>query len=314
MYDSLNIDGNSHDSLDILSRLNSFKNLYDKINEINKLYRIIKNRPTTAFTTKFLNMIESTCFSDSYICDTSVDFVYDSRKRKFNSSFNEKEILDTIVYQTRKCICDELGSFVGIHNDPLFNLCRMTSSYVKINANKAKINCHTIMLSPYLNMKLDGGIYHYASIITIGDKKYIVDLTYKQFFTAVYCALERKGMPGYSVVLPGVFMLMNDSRYKTASELLKSGYIEATDENIKNYMDGFIISYRNNVYYDDMGFVDYTTHYSADDYREFLYFEDNSFYDTPLEHLGFYESNTQIDNTDLVFDTDGNNCLIRALK
>ena len=45
-----------------------------------------------------------------------------------------------------------------------------------------------------------------------------------------------------------------------------------------------------------------------------LYFEDNSFYDTPLEHLGFYESNTQIYNTDLVFDTDGNNCLIRALK
>ena len=243
------------------------------------------------------------------MCDCNPDFIYPNTKIKYSNNFNEQELLNYLILKCRIDICHLLRDKRGLEKDCLANLCDLVSLIVCKECYKHSIKCKRIFLSPYLNSKRTGGFFHYANIITIGDKEYIVDLSYKQFFTFVFSALERIGMAGYSLVLPGIFMMMNESRYKTASEILKKGYVKATDENIKNYMDGFIISYRNGQYYDDMG--NYITYYTADDYKAFLYEGDNSFYDIPSEYVGFTENSCQIQDTNLVFDNDGNNYLKR---
>lgn len=289
----------------------SIKDPQEKINRINELYRIIKSGECTTFITKIINKVEEDCLLDLHLCESMPDFIYPNGKIKYSKDFDEEELLNYLIIKCRTDICDILRDKRGLEKDSLENLCDTVSLLVQKECSRRSIKSKRVLLSPYLNSKKTGGFFHYANVVTIGNNNYIVDLSYRQFFTLVFSALERIGMPGYSLVLPGIFMMMNESRYKTAYELLKKGYIKATDENVKNYMDGFIISYRNGLFYDDMGFVNYSTYYTADDYRSFLYEGDKSFYDMPLEYIGFTENNYQIQNSDLVFDKDGNNYLRR---
>ena len=87
---------------------------------------------------------------------------------------------------------------------------------------------------------------------------------------------ERCGLVGFAGCCMGRYMLMNESRRRTAMELLKNGFIEMTPENVKNYFDGFILQGRNGKYYEQLGKKvideeDYSTEYTEFDYLSALY-------------------------------------------
>lgn len=111
--------------------------------------------------------------------------------------------------------------------------------------------------------------FHYANILYIQDKEYLVDLSYKQFFKKNRSFLEEIGVVGLCAPLAGTFMLMDSERKQVAEELLKNGFIELKDNHFKAYCDGFTISYRNGLYYKNYNNL-YSTNYTNQDYKNFV--------------------------------------------
>ena len=83
--------------------------------------------------------------------------------------------------------------------------------------------------------------------------------------------IEKLGLLYSTGCSPGIYMLYDNQHAKTALTILKRGWIEATDTNLKNYLDGFAISYRNGLYYDENNTLQYDTKYTAQEYREMLF-------------------------------------------
>ena len=74
---------------------------------------------------------------------------------------------------------------------------------------------------------------------------------------------------------PGVYMSLDETKKKVALKILKDGYIILNNDNYKNYLDGFTLSYRNGYYYDLQSKIDYNVCYNIDDYTNFLFNSDN---------------------------------------
>lgn len=148
------------------------------------------------------------------------------------------------------------------------------------------IKCHTIRLDPGYDKDLAlfyGDGYHYFNIVELDDNYFLIDLTYKQFFMKRQNILERLNVVLFSGCLPGAFMELDEGRKKTADELLKYGFINLNEDNFKDYLDGFTMSYRNGLYYSEN---DYSG-YSIDQYIDFLNGRDNMSNHEDIKYLGY---------------------------
>ena len=184
---------------------------------------------------------------------------------------NEKDcesMMRYIVHQTRS----RLSKHNNLKNDSLENLCINTSYDVESICKELGVNQKCFWCSE----NLSSGTFHCFNVVDFilptGDTKYyLVDCTYRQFFTYSESFLERIGMPLNEGANIGTFMMMDESRKKIAEEILTNGYIEFTPEVIKKYFDGFIFSGRNGKYYESLGKTsltktDYEPFYSCEDY------------------------------------------------
>ena len=82
-------------------------------------------------------------------------------------------------------------------------------------------------------------------------------------------------------------MIMSEERKKVAEVLLKRGWIELDQNVFKHYMDGFAISFRNGLYYEQTNDFSYTTNYTASDYEKFLFGADTQILHEGDEVLGY---------------------------
>ena len=180
--------------------------------------------------------------------------------------------LQHIVHYTRS----QLNKEVDVMNNNLEGYCISAcedTKYIceRLNIKHEKFSC---------NHKLSTGNFHCFSIVTFSlkngiKKKYLIDCTYRQFFTYADSFLERIGLlQNYGCGL-GTYMLMDESRKKTAEELLINGYIELTETTAKQYFDGFIFEGRNGLYYQELGKnklnkYDYIPNYTGNDYLNAL--------------------------------------------
>lgn len=139
--------------------------------------------------------------------------------------------------------------------------------------------------SPFEEM-FEDSIRHYASLIKLNDKKYLVDITYRQFFMINQNNINRIGVPYLNSCNPGFFMMKNESYKKIAQHLIDFGWIEATNQNLKAYFDGFAISFRNGIYYEDMKEFIFKTNYRAEDYISFLNGKGSQLEKEPVISLG----------------------------
>lgn len=184
---------------------------------------------------------------------------------------NEGDIikaLKCIVHAERKRLNEE----EDIHNATLSKKCINSSWNVEQYCNENDIKCRRFSCSTTLSP----GRFHAFCIVKfkLPDgkiKNYLVDCTYRQFFTYKGSFLERCGLVGFQGCSMGRYMLMDESRMSTAEKLLRHGYIEMTPENIKNYFDGFILEGRNGKYYerlkkDFISIEDYYPEFTFEDY------------------------------------------------
>lgn len=257
--------------------------------EMSFLYDSLKKRVVSCE-----NLLENTS-----IIDSAPIFSYNNeyfRKTKYKDLKNTQERLDYIVWCARRNIVDRFRKFYGedvfLEDFFLVNECLTVSVYVEILCEKLGIWCKTIKIPPAYtdDIKLyDGDGFHYFNIVKIDGFIYIVDCTYRQFFKLDVNLLERLGVPSMNGCDAGVYMTIGNSRKKTAKDILQNGWVVASPENAKNYLDGFTLSFRNGLYYERNGKVNYDVPYTLNDYKKFFEGKDNQINHESYRCLGVQE-------------------------
>ena len=214
-----------------------------------------------------------------YICDTYL---------KLNNNKDEN-ILNYIIKKTSDKILFYFNDkYSNINEVDMTNNCVAISFWVKDICDELNIPCKIVKLYPGFDekTKIFGGYgFHYFNIVTIQNKDYLVDISYKQFFKKNTNFFEEIGVPYLCAPLAGTFMLMDENRKKLADELLENGFIELTKDSLKLYCDGFALSYRNGLYYKYFG-NNFNTNYTSEDYINFLLGADSQINHEPIECLG----------------------------
>lgn len=219
-----------------------------------------------------------------YIIDTNIASVkkptLDSKAEflrcKVFKKYEIEDVLDYIVYYGRKKLVPNQD--IRKYDDyDVVNRCSSSSKNVDDIADVFELGHRIVRIDPgfsYEDLLLNGSGKHYFNIIEYKGKEFLVDVSYKQFFKKHACSLERLGVPLLFPPLAGIFMIQDDFRKQVAECLLKRGWIELTPETGKAYFDGFAISYRNGLYYEDKDIV-FETDYTYANYKNFLKGIDN---------------------------------------
>lgn len=214
--------------------------------------------------------------------------------RDINDTTTHENILNAIALEANTCLYKTLGFMKNYQKSAgkldLSDKCDKSAIIVKKICDELNIKCIVQKIEAGFQKDstlLDGSGYHYFNIIILDGKRYLMDLTYQQFFMMNNNNLDRLGTPLLTGCAPGVYMNMDASRLKTAKQILGSYWIEATDENLKHYFDGFALSYRNALYYENMPTRVFTTDYTATDYLNFLDGKDSQINHETEECLGF---------------------------
>ena len=102
-------------------------------------------------------------------------------------------------------------------------------------------------------------------------KQYLIDTTYRQFFKTIMCENPDYRLNGTYVMDPGYFLCSRiwktEESIKMATQLLKKGYVELTDENLKLYIDSFMYS---SIYRTNQNLLHYKKRLDIDYYRSRL--------------------------------------------
>lgn len=214
-------------------------------------------------------------------------------------------ILNFLVDRTRRMLrycgseCDNLFGLEENSNNTraqsfeemdLADKCYKSAWYVYDVATHFDIDAKVITMEPGFILcsplyERTGG--HCYTIVFLDDREYLVDCTYSQFFLKKRCMPEKIGNMLSPGCAPGFFMTMTPSRRRVADKILKDGWILLTDEVLKDYLDGFVLSDRNGLYYEATGDFSATTPYSAADYKKMLRADTDILDYEPRETLGY---------------------------
>ena len=219
--------------------------------------------------------------------------IFTNQLQEISSQSSPEQILSYLVNETRRFLIEKYSK-TNKENDinkmDFANYCKEASQKVKQHCDEQKIRCEKVIIHPGFSEEeflYNGNRFHFMNIVYINNIRYLVDCTYRQFFTLRLNMLERIGIVNLSGCKPGIFMLMTESRKKTAEKILKDGWIELTESVLKDYLDGFSLSFRNGLYYEKTNDFSFTTPYSANDYMRFLLGEDNQVNHEGNEVLGY---------------------------
>lgn len=256
------------------SQENAANEFYTKLKELSYLYYKGKNLP---FSFRYLSQeivnFEGLLPSNYIVSIMPHDFSKSISKPK--TLANPELVLDYIIDKTRNYLYDYITfdeRLFSYESCDLQNECKNAVDFINGLAMDLGIDFQKILICPAFSM--DWGYeysgVHYFTILFIHDKAYIVDPTYSQFCLKKRCNLIRLGTPLVPLCAPGTFMLYDKTREDVLNTILKKGYIECTDTNLKAYMDGFLVSFRNGLYYEHSNDYSFETNYTASDYKAFL--------------------------------------------
>ena len=264
--------------------------------ELKKAYRIVKELQTNCGVDvnsemrleplRILSDME-TSFENKMIV------LNDFRELKAITEKNNAEMtLDNIVKLARqRLMLQQFGHVIEDYRKlRTINMCEVMSRCVLDVCNevgvKAELKC---INAGYTNQTdIFGGYgYHFVVIVYLQGERFLVDVSYSQFFGMDHNMIERLGICDILNCAPGLYMTMTEERLKVAKRILRDGWIELTDYNLKNYLDGFTLWYRNGLYYENTQDFSYIVPYTAYDYKRFLSGEDSLLNHENPEYIGY---------------------------
>lgn len=155
--------------------------------------------------------------------------------------------LDRIVYMVRQKIC--LVSNGCVKSGAFFNTsryCRIAAQNAQTITDKENLENNIVLLESGIGLKYYDHAFNY---VKINGKYYVIDCTYSQFLSLYYMSLNAILISDCINADPGYFMASNDKGYELLNQLLHRGWFEATEENMKIYLDSFVLANRNGNYY-----------------------------------------------------------------
>lgn len=193
---------------------------------------------------------------------------------------SKEDVLDYIVYCGRKHLIDTKVFHVHKPIEDLYNWnfrndCYWGSSEIANTCSELGIKCRMIIILPGFGSKKEipsEYACHWFNIIEFESKKYLVDITLAQFFDGQNNHPGRLGVANFEGPSVGCYMTRLNGGEEIARKLFTVGYVELTDEVFKTYMDAFMLSFRNGLYYEENGII---LPYSIDQYMQFLHGEDS---------------------------------------
>ena len=170
--------------------------------------------------------------SNDYIIE-SLPFIDEKAGiEEYNESMSTEQKLNNIVQRERKILAEQHN----LNTNNLSGEC-VASTFRIVEYCIARGVKATHMWTTRL-LKVGRGLGHHFSLIEISGKQYIIDCTYRQFFSINN--EEFRNEDGYK--LPGIYMLIDSKRAKVAQQILKNGWIEVTPESLKYYLDAFVMA------------------------------------------------------------------------
>lgn len=200
-------------------------------------------------------------------------------------------VLDYLVDQTRNYLFDEVSlsrEYYPYETYDLQDKCVKAVDFLMGIAHGLGIEYRRFIIYPCF--KRDNRVMnaiHAFLLVKLNGREYLIDCTYSQFCTSVRCDLNRIGVPLFAGPAPGTFMQYDDFHKDVALTILNRGWIEYTDETKKAYLDGFLLSYRNGLFYERSNDFSFISPYTALDYEHFFYGEDDLFHYEKKEELGY---------------------------
>ena len=168
----------------------------------------------------------------TFICE-SVPYIQKDVDDEYNINMSAQEILTRIVQKERKHLMKQHD----LLSEGLSGECEGSTKRIMLDCTSRGFDA--VFLAPGYyspkktrlvdgkNINIPRAEGHNCTFVNIHHKNYIIDCTYRQFFLddgREHC---------------GKYMLTDKKREGVARQILKYGWIEATPENIKAYMDGF---------------------------------------------------------------------------
>lgn len=282
--------------------LNTLKKLYNYIKVLESNPRV--NSSLEEETLRKYVYEGEDLYSDKYLIPNNPKFFLyrDINDVNFHLAAS---ILDYIVNEARRIMFYEAkisDSSIKLSEISTMNKCLQGSMDVSFICNELGIKNKIYKISPGFSEKdkiFGGNCIHYVVLIELMGREFLIDTTYSQFFLVKKNILDRLGIINIRSLQPGCFMTMEKERLKVAKKVLRDGWLELTDSNLKNYFDGFALSYRNGLYFENTRDFSYQTEYTAADYRRFIRGEDNQVNHEEKEFLGYQK--VPLKNPYLVF-------------
>ena len=282
-------------------RLTRVSSEIDKVKIFKELYQFVKNFSLKLGPLYYANYqvylyIRNTIITleDKYLNNYSITNTlpnYNYIQNNHLLSYQDDEyILHYIILKTRIFLHKMINKNINFNNLDLTNYCNIACDYILSICNKLNIKGNKIKINPGFTDKYKlyfGGKIHYFTVIDINNNKYLLDSTYSQFFLLKRNIIDRIGIINLSGCDAGIFMCMNRDRKLVADKILKDGFIKLDEDTLKHYLDGFAISYRNGLYYENTQDYSYTTNYTPKDYINFLKGLDSQITHEKISYLGY---------------------------
>ena len=288
-------------------KLNNASSIQEKIIIFKELYQFVKNislqlEPVYInynnyyYIRETIMLLENKYLNNYFITTIKPNYNYIQNKKLIDYQ-DDEYILHFITLKTRYYLHKRININKSFSSLDLTNYCNIACDYILNICDNLNIKGIKIKIIPGFsdNPKLYyGGGYHYIIILDINNNKYLLDPTYSQFFLLKRNIIERIGIINLSGCDAGIFMYMDSKRKELADKILKDGFIELDENTLKHYLDGFAISYRNGLYYENTQDYSYTTNYTPKDYINFLKGLDSQIAHEKISYLGYQRKPSKI--------------------
>lgn len=268
------------EDVDIDKKVETIKNLIKEItisyfdSSTIELKEEIKNKLIRKYNLLYFYQAQKNGIKKAYILDSDLEklpqlYVVDQRPERFDIDYSlletinieealtieqAHELLKWTVNNTRDNLIHLQPQIDGddYDNNSLMGWCGVSqfSTLYPLQKMGLKVTINNIR-------ELQRGSHAFGTVTIpikngseISYKRYLIDCTYRQFFTIPYNVVSR--YLGSSLEI-GFFINQNKDEIEFAKELLKNGFVEANLDNLKNYLKPFFYT---SIPYEDISKVD----------------------------------------------------------